>query len=95
MSTVLLTIKTDPATKKELKDFAAELGVTSTAFVNMVVKQALRERRVVLSANLEPTPYLETIMREADDDYQNDRDITHTNSPKEALAHLDSLMQKK
>ena len=44
MSSVLLSIKTDPETKQQLKDFAAELGVSSTAFVNMVVREACRAR---------------------------------------------------
>lgn len=92
MSTVLLSIKTDEQTKQELKTFAAELGVSSTAFVNMIIKQALRDKRVVLSVNLEPTPYLEKIMREAEADYAADRNITHTKGAG-ALAHLDSLMQ--
>ncbi len=56
MNNVLLSIKTDEQTKQELKNFASELGVSSTAFVNMVVKQALRDRRLVLSTDLEPTP---------------------------------------
>jgi antitoxin component of RelBE/YafQ-DinJ toxin-antitoxin module len=94
MSNVLLSIKTDEQTKQELKTFAAELGVSSTAFVNMVVKQALRDRRVVLSTDLEPTPYLEQLIGAADADYAADRNITHTKGSKEALAHLDSLMQK-
>jgi antitoxin component of RelBE/YafQ-DinJ toxin-antitoxin module len=94
MNTVLLSIKTDSETKEQLKSFAAELGVSSTALVNMVVKQAIRERRVVLSAPLEPTPYLEEIMRNADADYKADRNITHTKTKAEALAHLDSLMKK-
>lgn len=92
MSTVLLSIKTDERTKQELKTFAAELGVSSTAFVNMVIKQALRDRRVVLSADLEPTQYLDDIMRQAESDYAADRDITHTKGVNGALAHLDSLM---
>lgn len=94
MSTTLLSIKTDEQTKQDLKAFAAELGVTSTAFVNMVIKQALRDRFVVLTTELEPTPYLEKIMREADADYVADRNITHTKGKKAALAHLDSLMKK-
>ena len=94
MSNVLLSIKTDEQTKQDLKAFATELGISSTAVVNMVLKQVLRDRRIVLNTDLEPTPYLEMIMREADDDYKNDRDITHTSSPKETLAHLDSLMNK-
>jgi antitoxin component of RelBE/YafQ-DinJ toxin-antitoxin module len=94
MSNVLLSIKTDEQTKRELKSFAIELGVSSTALVNMVVKQALRDRRVVLSTALDPTPYLEQIMRDADADYKANRDITHTKGPNGALAHLDDLMKK-
>lgn len=94
MNNVLLSIKTDEQTKRELKAFASELGVSSTAFVNMVIRQALRDRRVVLSTDLEPTPYLEKIMREADADYKADRGITHTKGSKGALAHLDGLMKK-
>jgi hypothetical protein len=33
---------------KQLKSFAAELGIFSTTLVNMVAKQAIRERRVKL-----------------------------------------------
>jgi antitoxin component of RelBE/YafQ-DinJ toxin-antitoxin module len=76
MNSVLLSIKTDEKTKLDLRAFAAELGISSTAFVNMVVKQALRDRRIVLSTDLEPTPYLEDIMRQADADYAADRNIT-------------------
>lgn len=94
MNNVLLSIKTDEQTKQQLKDFAAELGVTSTAFVNMVIRQALRDRRVVLTTDLEPTPYLEKIMRQADADYKAGRNITHTKGSKGALAHLDGLMKK-
>lgn len=94
MSSVLLSIKTDEHTKRELKDFAAELGVSSTAVVNMVIRQALRDRRVVLTTELEPTPYLEKIMRNADADFAADRNIAHTKGPGGALAHLDSLMKK-
>jgi antitoxin component of RelBE/YafQ-DinJ toxin-antitoxin module len=94
MNSTLLSIKTDDQTKQDLKAFAAELGISSTAFVNMVIRQALRDRRVVLSTALEPTSYLENIMRKADADYAADRDITHTSGSAEALAHLDSLMKK-
>jgi addiction module RelB/DinJ family antitoxin len=94
MNTTLLSIKTDEQTKRAIKEFAAELGVSTTAFVNMVVKQAIRERRIVLSAELEPTPYLERVMREADADYAADRGITHTKGSASALAHLDGLMKR-
>lgn len=91
MSTTLLSIKTDDKTKRDLQAFAAELGISSTAFVNMVVRQALRDRRVVLNTNLEPTPYLQKVIKEAEKDYAANRNITRTRSTKEAIAHLKSL----
>lgn len=91
MNSVLLSVKTDPDTKEQLKAFAAELGVSTTAFVNMVVKQALRDRRVVLSTDLEPTPYLENIMRKAEADYAAGRNITTLKGKKAILDHLRSL----
>ena len=94
MNSVLLSIKTDSETKEQLKSFAAELGISSTAFVNLLVKQAIRNRQITLSAPLEPTPYLEKIIRKADSDYKAGRDITHTTTRAETLAHLDSLMKK-
>jgi addiction module RelB/DinJ family antitoxin len=94
MNTSLLSIKTDEQTKKAIKEFAAELGVSTTAFVNMVVKQAIRERRIVLTAKLEPTPYLVEIMKKAEDDYAIDHDVIHTKGRDETMAHLSSLMKK-
>jgi antitoxin component of RelBE/YafQ-DinJ toxin-antitoxin module len=94
MNSVLLSIKTDEKTKLDLRAFAAELGISSTALVNLVVKQALRDRRIVLSGDFIPTPYLEKIMREADADYVAGRNITYTRGKTGALAHLDSLMKK-
>ena len=76
MSSVLLTVKTDRDTKAKLKSFAEELGVTSSALVNLVVKQALRDKRLVLTTELEPTPYLEKIMYEAEKDYKAGRNIS-------------------
>ncbi len=88
MNSVLLSIKTDQQTKQALKDFAAELGISTTAFVNMVVKQALRDKRVVLTGSLEPTPYLEKIIKEAEADYKAGRNITRVNNKKELEEYL-------
>lgn len=67
-NTTALTIRTDPQTKQEIADFAASLGLSTSAFVTAVLRQAVRDGRIVLTPTLEPTPYLEKIMREADAD---------------------------
>ena len=90
MNSVLLTVKTDPDTKDEIKSFAGELGISTTAFVNLLVKQALRDRRIVLSASLEPTPYLVKIMREVEKDLKTGKNISpEFDSVDEMFEHLE------
>jgi antitoxin component of RelBE/YafQ-DinJ toxin-antitoxin module len=90
MNTVLLTIKTDVDTKDELKSFASELGISTTAFVNLLVKQALRDRRIVLSDTLEPTPYLEKIMKQVESDLKVGKNISpEFESVDEMFEHLE------
>jgi addiction module RelB/DinJ family antitoxin len=91
MSDALLSIRTDMATKKEVTDFANSVGLSVSAFVTVLLKQAVREGRVVLTPNLEPTPYLEKIMREALSDYKAGKNVTRVTNKKELDAYLDTL----
>ena len=59
--------------------------------MTVVLKQAVKEGRVVLTPELEPTPYLEKIMRKADKDIEEGR----VGSPLDkaaAMKHLRSLI---
>lgn len=91
MGSVLLTIKTDPNTKKELKALAAEFGISITSLVNMLVKQTIRDRHITLNAALKPTPYLEKIIRQAEDDYKASRNITRVTNKAELEEYLRTL----
>ncbi|MDO8591981.1 MAG: hypothetical protein Q7R60_03620 [bacterium] len=91
MSSTLLSIKTDDQTKQDLKAFAAELGISSTAFVNLVIRQALRDRRITLSTDFEPTPYLQKIIKEAEADYAAGKNITRVTNKAELETYLDSI----
>ncbi len=73
MSSTALTIRTDPQTKKTIADFAASVGLSTSAFATAILLQAVREQRVLLTPSLEPTPYLEKLMREAADDRKANR----------------------
>ena len=90
MNSVVLSIKTDPDTKAELQSFAKELGVSSTALVNMVIKQTLRDRSVKLEAPLTPTPYLQKLMKEPEEDYTKG-DFVTLNSQEDIDNFFDSL----
>ena len=91
MSDTLLSIRTDSATKKEITEFADSVGLSVSAFVTVILRQAVKEGRVVLTPNLEPTPYLEKVMREAMNDYKAGKNITRTTNKAELKAYLDTL----
>jgi antitoxin component of RelBE/YafQ-DinJ toxin-antitoxin module len=91
MTKTILNIKTDPSTKQQLQEFAAELGIPVSVIMNAQIKQMLRDRKIVLSTELEPTPYLVKIMEQVEEDLKTGRNITRTMSKKEALDHLKSL----
>ena len=80
MSSTVLSIRTDDKTKKTIANFADSLGLSTSAFVTAVLLQAVREQRLVLTPTLEPTAYLEKIMREADADLAMGRNVSKTYS---------------
>jgi len=91
MTKTILNIKTDPQTKLQLQGFAAELGVPVSVIMNAQIKQMLRDRKIVLSMELEPTPYLEKIMKQVEADLVTGKNMTPAMNIKEAIAYLDSL----
>ena len=55
--------------------------------MTVILKQAVKEGRIVLTPNLEPTPYLEKVMRDALADYKAGKNITDvTEQPGRFLA---------
>ena len=76
MSTVLVSFKTDDKTKRDMKKFATELGMPMTTLVNVLIRQALRDRKVTLGPGLKPTPYLQKLIKEAEVDYKADKNIS-------------------
>lgn len=91
MNKATLNVKIDPQTKQQIQEFASELGVPVSVIMNAQIKQMLRDRKVVLSTELEPTPYLQKIMRQVEKDIDKKRNITFTNTSIILLSHLDSL----
>ncbi len=91
MTKAVLNIKTDPQTKQQIQEFAAELGLPVSVIMNAQLKQMLRDRKVVFSTALEPTTYLEKIMNQVEVDLAEGKNITRTKNVKGALDHLRSL----
>lgn len=93
MGNALLSIRTDDKTKKEITEFANSVGLSVSAFVTVILKQAVKEGRVVLTPKLEPTSYLEKIIQKAETDL-NAGLATPPLNKAEAQKHLRALMKK-
>jgi antitoxin component of RelBE/YafQ-DinJ toxin-antitoxin module len=90
MTKTILNIKTDPQVKRQIQEFAAELGIPVSVIMNAQIKQMLRDRRIVLSTELEPTPYLVKIMEEVEKDLKTGRNMSPVfSSAKDMLEHLE------
>lgn len=86
-----MSIRTDEKTKEDVAKFASSVGLSVSAFVTVLLKQAMLEGRVVLSPALEPTPYLERTMTQAKADYKSGKGVTTINNTAELDAVFDAL----
>jgi len=71
-----LNVKIDSRVKRELKDFANEIGVPVSSLVNGTIRQMLRERRVVFSTALEPTASFATDLKRIEGDVKAGRNVS-------------------
>ena len=75
MVTKAITIRTDEDTNAAIRQYAKSLGMSTSTFVAVILKKAIREKQLVLTPVLEPTPYLEEIMKTADKDIESDKNL--------------------
>ena len=68
MDTTILNIKTDKRLKSAAQETARELGVPLSTAVNTFLRQFVRDRELIISASFKPSPYLERIIEEVEDE---------------------------
>ena len=88
----ILNVKTDKKLKTEAKKVAGELGVPLSTVINAFLKQFVRDKEITLSANqYRPTPYLESILEQAQKEYEDGDFIGPFKTGDDFIAHLKSL----
>ncbi|MCA9359076.1 type II toxin-antitoxin system RelB/DinJ family antitoxin [Candidatus Kaiserbacteria bacterium] len=88
----ILNVKTDKTLKAEAKKVAEELGVPLNTIINAFLKQFVRDKEITLSANqYRPTPYLESIFKQAKEEYEAGDFVGPFKSGEDFTAHLKSL----
>ncbi len=88
----ILNIKTDKKLKAAAKKVSEELGVPLSTVINAFLKQFVRDKEITLSANqYRPTPYLESILEQAQKEYEAGDFVGPFKTGEDFIAHLKSL----
>lgn len=88
----ILNIKTDKKLKEEAKKVSEELGVPLSTVINAFLKQFVRDKEITLSANqYRPTPYLESILEQAQEEYESGDFIGPFKTNEDFISHLKTL----
>lgn len=76
MKTTMINIKADKEVKEQAQKLAEELGFSLSSFITASLKQFIRAREMRFSASHRMTPYLEGVIREAEDDIKANRNLS-------------------
>jgi addiction module RelB/DinJ family antitoxin len=87
MTTTTIHIKTEIKTRDDAKKVAEEFGFTLTSLVNAFLKQIARNKRLTLSLEETPTPYMIESLKRSEEDVKAGRVISFA-SGKAALDYL-------
>ena len=86
-----MNIRIDEDTRRELKEFAEQIGIPATSLVNASIRQMLRSGEARFTPSLEPTSYLEKIIEEGETDFKAGRNITQVTNKAELEEYLKTL----
>lgn len=89
--TTTMNIRMDEDTRRRLKEFAEQVGIPATSLVNASIKQMLRNQSLELEVGLQPTPYLQKLIKEADADYAAGKNMTTIETQEELEAFFKSI----
>ena len=88
MNSTVINIKTDIRVKKEAQKVAADLGLSLSGAINGFLRQLIRDKKIIFTLNeSEPSEYLKSAIKEAEDDIKNGRVYSFKNN-REAIDFL-------
>lgn len=88
MNTITINFKTDAKVKSEAYKTANEMGVNLSVVLNGLLRQFIRTKTVVLTANEEPSEYLINALNESREDIKRGRVSPGFDNVKDAVMWL-------
>lgn len=89
MNTQVITIKVDPATKKQAQHLAKELGLSLSGVLKGFLKHFLRTKSVTFSTSEEPSDYLISKLKQAEKNLKEGKHSPVFKTGEEAVAWLE------
>jgi addiction module RelB/DinJ family antitoxin len=90
MNTAVIITKTDPKVKIKAQRIAKELGLNLSSLVNGWLRQLIKTKTVTFSvSNEEPSEYLISLMKKAEEDYKKGNTSPAFKTGKDAVAWLE------
>ncbi|MBI2051980.1 type II toxin-antitoxin system RelB/DinJ family antitoxin [Candidatus Roizmanbacteria bacterium] len=89
MNTAVINIKTEKKLKKQVQGIASDLGVSLSALINVYLRQLVRTRRLELDLGEEPSNYLRSVIRKANENYRKGKTSPAFRTGEEAVKWLE------
>lgn len=89
MNTAVINIKTEKTLKKQVQNVASDLGLSLSALINAYLKQLVRTKRIEFDLGEEPSDYLKSVMKQAEENYRKGKASPVFRTGKEAVKWLE------
>ena len=89
MNYAVVTTKIDPQTKKQAMETAEDLGLTLSAVIKAFLKQFISTKSITFSRSEEPSDYLKTVIKKAEENYRKGNTSPAFRNAKDAIKYLE------
>lgn len=89
MNTAVIITKTEPKTKKQAQIVASELGLSLSSLINAYLKQLIKTRKIEFDLGEQPSEYLKSVIKKAEENYKKGRTSPAFETGEEAVRWLE------
>lgn len=89
MNTAVITTKIDLPTKRQAMKTAAELGLPLSVVIKAFLKQFITTRSITFRTSEEPSDYLKSVIKKAEENYRKGNTSPAFRNAKDAIRYLE------
>ncbi|HBQ51244.1 TPA: hypothetical protein DD690_04670 [Candidatus Daviesbacteria bacterium] len=89
MQTAAIYIRTEPETKRQAQKVAREIGMSLSTLLNTYLKQVIRTKKMEFNLEEEPSEYLKSAIKKAEENYRKGNTSPAFTNAKDAIKYLE------